>query len=85
MCAAEGGSGCGEGCKTVAERLDCHTPDCRVWLDSVCPTKQVRALLLAVMIIGRLLSLPAMQRVVWAVVGLLWMLHNGRLLQECVL
>lgn len=57
MCAAEGGSGCGQGCKTVAERLDCPTPDCRVWLDSVCPTKQVRALLLVVMIIGRLLSL----------------------------
>lgn len=25
----------------MAEKLDCRTPDCRAWLDSVCPTKEV--------------------------------------------
>ncbi|KAL5489680.1 hypothetical protein EMCRGX_G018798 [Ephydatia muelleri] len=29
----------------LAERLDCRTPDCRVYLDQVCPTKQQCTLL----------------------------------------
>jgi hypothetical protein len=31
-----------ESCREVLEMMDCTTPDCRVWLDNVCPTKQVR-------------------------------------------
>lgn len=26
----------------LAERMDCSIPSCQVWLDNVCPTKQVR-------------------------------------------
>eukprot|EP00731_Ephydatia_muelleri_P020256 Em0012g1081a len=32
-------------CRDLAERLDCRTPDCRVYLDQVCPTKQQCTLL----------------------------------------
>ena len=30
-----------EGCREVCERMDCSTPDCRAWLDNICPTKEV--------------------------------------------
>lgn len=77
MFAEEGGSGCGERCRTIAETLDCHTPDCRVWLDSVCPTKQVRGFIDIIISEHCVRSLPAMRLVVWAAVELLWMLHDG--------
>ena len=40
----EGGSSgrCGgEACVSIAERLDCQTPDMKSCLDRVCPSKQV--------------------------------------------
>ncbi len=30
-----------EGCRGLCERLDCQTPECNAWLDTVCPSKQV--------------------------------------------
>ena len=35
------GQGPNQSCLYLAERLDCATPDCQSWLDTVCPTKQV--------------------------------------------
>jgi hypothetical protein len=28
-------------CLDMAEKMDCSVPSCQVWLDNVCPTKQV--------------------------------------------
>lgn len=41
-CRCEGGTegGCCDGCRELAERLDCSTPDCRVCLDNVCPSRE---------------------------------------------
>lgn len=33
---------CSESCLAMAERMDCSVPSCQVWLDNVCPTKQVQ-------------------------------------------
>ena len=31
-----------EGFREVLERMDCRTPDCRAWLDGICPTREVK-------------------------------------------
>lgn len=35
---------CGQSCVLLAERVDIRTPDCRAWLDRVCPTRESCAL-----------------------------------------
>lgn len=38
---------CGQSCVLLAERVDVRTPDCRAWLDRVCPTRESCALVCA--------------------------------------
>ena len=38
---------CSRYCQELAERLDIRTPDCQVWLDAVCPSKESCLLLCA--------------------------------------